>query len=65
MNGARIKIDRMLGKDVVSIDSASRFVVIYRAGKIGVPAAALMYTNVGTFLFELSCAIETAIHITD
>ena len=36
------------------VDSASRFVVIYRLGRIGVPAAAEMKTKEGTSCNEAS-----------
>jgi hypothetical protein len=60
MNGARMKMERILGNVVLTIDSASRFVVIYRAGRTGVPAAALIYKKVGTLRFDDSWAIDTA-----
>lgn len=44
----RIKILRSLGNDEAIVDSASRLVVIYRLGNIGVPTAAEIYTKVGT-----------------
>ena len=43
-----MKILRSLGKEEAIVDSASLFVVMYRLGSIGVPAAADMKTKVGT-----------------
>lgn len=60
INGARINIERIEGNVVEMMDSASRFVVMYRAGRMGVPAAADMYRKVGTFFNEDSWASETA-----
>lgn len=45
----RMKILRSLGKEDAIVDSASLFVVMYRLGNIGAPAAAEMKTKVGTF----------------
>lgn len=42
-----MKILRSFGKEEAIVDSASRFVVIYRFGSIGVPAAAEMKTKEG------------------
>lgn len=42
MKGARMKMERMAGNLVEMSDSASRLVVMYRAGRMGVPAAAEM-----------------------
>lgn len=56
-----MNIDLIFGNVVLTMLSASRFVVMYRAGRIGVPAAAEMYRNVGTLRFEDSWAIETAV----
>ena len=39
---------RILGNREAMVDSASRFVVMYRLGRIGVPAAAEIKTNAGT-----------------
>ena len=44
------------GNDEAIVDSASRFVLIYRDGRIGAPAAADMKTKVGTFSKFASCA---------
>ena len=41
-----MKMDRSFGKAEAMVDSASRFVVIYRFGKIGAPAAADMKRKV-------------------
>lgn len=54
MNGARMNIDRISGKAAAIVDSAARFVVIYRAGRTGAPAAAETYKKVGT-LVEDDC----------
>ena len=47
-NPGRMKMLRSLGNEEAIVDSASLFVVMYRLGKIGVPAAADMKTKVGT-----------------
>ena len=39
-----MKIERSLGREDAMVDSASLFVVMYRVGSIGAPAAAEMYT---------------------
>lgn len=49
MNAGRTKIPRSCGSDEAMVSSASLFVVIYLLGRMGAPAAAEMYTNVGTF----------------
>lgn len=59
----RTKILLRFGKDEAMVDSASLFVVIYRLGNIGAPAAAEIYTNEGTFCSEDSCARVIAIPI--
>ena len=45
-----------LGSDEAIVDSASRFVLMYRVGRIGAPAAADMKTKDGTFSKFASCA---------
>lgn len=52
----RMKILLSFGNDDAILDSASRFVVMYRFGSIGAPAAAETKTKEGTFLKEASCA---------
>ena len=52
----------IFGNDDAIVDSASLFVVMYRLGRIGVPAAAEMKTNDGTFCALASCASAIASH---
>ena len=52
----------ILGNEEAIVDSASLFVVIYRFGRIGVPAAAEMKTKDGTFCALASCASAMAGH---
>ena len=47
---------RSLGSEDAMVSSACRFVVMYRFGSIGVPAAADIYTNDGTCSATDSCA---------
>ena len=44
------------GNDEAIVDSASLFVVMYRFGSMGAPAAAEMKTNEGTLWKDASCA---------
>jgi hypothetical protein len=48
MKAGRMKILRSSGRVEAIVSSASLLVVMYRAGRIGAPAAAEMYTNAGT-----------------
>lgn len=57
----RMNIERMEGKELDIVDSAARFVVMYRWGRTGAPAAADIYTKVGTFLVEDSRARRIAV----
>ena len=52
----RINMFLNFGNEEEMVDSASRFVVIYRFGSIGAPAAAEMYTKAGTSAKEVSWA---------
>jgi hypothetical protein len=52
----RMKRLRIFGKVVEIVLSASRFVDIYRPGRIGAPAAAEIYANEPTPAFEASFA---------
>ena len=47
---------RSLGNAEAIVDSASRFVVMYRLGSMGAPAAAEMKTKEGTPWKDASCA---------
>lgn len=55
-----MKILRSLGNEEAMVDSASRFVVMYRLGSMGAPAAAEMKTKEGTWWKEASCASAIA-----
>ncbi len=55
-NPGRMKMLLSFGSDEAIVDSASLFVVIYRFGSIGAPAAADMKTNDGTFWKDASWA---------
>lgn len=61
MKPGRIKMLRSSGSEDEIVASASRLVVMYRAGRIGAPAAAEMYTKAGTCSFEDSCASAMAV----
>jgi hypothetical protein len=60
MNAGRTKILRRSGSFEVMAVSASLLVVMYLLGRIGAPAAAEMYTKVGTCSLEDSCASAMA-----
>lgn len=60
-----MNIERIEGKEDPIVDSAARFVVMYRLGKTGAPAAAEMYMKVGTFLVEDSRARTIAVMASD
>lgn len=60
-----MNMERMEGKEELMVDSAARFVVMYRWGRIGAPAAAEMYMKIGTFLVEDSRARTIARMILD
>ena len=55
-NPGRRKMLRSFGREDAIVDSASLLVVIYRLGRIGVPAAAEMKTKDGTFCEDASMA---------
>lgn len=59
-NPGRTKTLRSSGSCDAIVSSASRFVVMYRLGRIGAPPAAEMNTNVGTFSLRDSCASAMA-----
>lgn len=61
MKPGRIKILRSSGSEDEMVASASRLVVMYRAGRMGAPAAAEMYTKAGTCSFEDSWASAMAV----
>lgn len=56
-----MKILRRSGSDEDIVDSASLLVLTYLLGRIGAPAAAEIYTKVGTCSKDDSCARATAI----
>jgi hypothetical protein len=58
-----MNIERMEGNEEPMVDSAARFVTIYRWGRTGAPAAAEMYMKVGTFLVEDSRARRMAVSV--
>lgn len=60
MKPGRMKMLRRSGRVDVMVASASLFVVMYRAGSTGAPAAAEMYTKAGTCSFEDSWASAIA-----
>lgn len=59
----RTNIERMEGNEELMVDSAARFVIIYRWGRTGAPAAAEMYMKVGTFWVEDSRARRMAVSV--
>jgi hypothetical protein len=56
-----MNMERIEGKEEDIVDSAARFVVIYLWGRTGAPAAAEMYTYVGTLFVEDSRARRMAV----
>lgn len=61
MKPGLMKILRKSGRVEAIVSSASLLVVMYRAGRIGAPPAAEMYTNAGTCSVRDSCANAIAV----